>query len=178
MLKFLAGLLAALGLGAQVATPDEPKGPEQITGELRSMVFAIKPGEIGLTPATHPHKVWGVVMETGMDRGYYTLVALADGTTSLYLSTGGGIIGAGEHAPVRKASQAFIGSADEWIGSAKAATAFPPPGKGQTTFYLLTFDGPLTYSAEEIELGEGRDALSEFFHAGHAVISAVREASP
>jgi hypothetical protein len=176
MLRILASILAVLGIGAAQA-PASSKQPaaDQVISDMRTLVFAIRPDEIGISPATYPRKVWGVMMETGTDRGFYTLVTLADGTTSLYFSTGGGVIGAGGHESVRTASQTFLSTADDWIGSAKPIDSYPPPAAGQTTFYFLTFDGTLTYSAEEAELGKGRDELSDFFHAGQAVIAAIRE---
>lgn len=51
---------------------------------LRKMVFNLKPDKIGLIKETFKHPVWGMIMETGIPEGYYTLVSLADGTTSLY----------------------------------------------------------------------------------------------
>lgn len=175
MFRILASILAALGMGAQAPAPERPAAADQVISDARTLIFAIRPDEIGISRATYPHKAWGVVMEAGTDGGFYTLVTLADGSTSLYFSNGGGIIGAGEHEPVRKASQAFIALADDWIGSATPAGSYPPPAIGQTTFYFLTFDGTPTYSAAETELGEGRDKFSPFFHAGHEVIAAIRE---
>jgi hypothetical protein len=46
-------------------------------------------------------------MDWSMDNGTATLVAYDDGTTSLYTSTGGGVIGAGSHGEVRDAAEAF-----------------------------------------------------------------------
>jgi hypothetical protein len=40
---------------------------------------------------------WAILMETGLADACYTLVAVADGSASLYFSNGGGIIGGGEH---------------------------------------------------------------------------------
>ena len=47
-------------------------------------------------------------METGYEEAVATLVAVADGTTSLYFSNGGGVIGAGTHAAVAEASRALL----------------------------------------------------------------------
>ena len=52
----------------------------------------------------------GGLMETGYPRAVATLVVVADGSTSLYLSNGGGTIGAGQHARVRSASAEFMRS--------------------------------------------------------------------
>ena len=176
MRKIIATLLTAFGIGGSAAAAKAPEAPApSMSGDLRAMVLNLSPSEIGLTPENFPHRVWGVVMETGLDAGYYTLVVLADGSTSLYFSTGGGIIGAGEHSSVREASTNFIGMANKSLDSANSASAFPPPNSGNTVFYFLTFNGTKTYTAPEIELGENRDSLSNLFHAGHVVIAAVRQ---
>jgi hypothetical protein len=51
------------------------------------------------------------------------------------------------------------------------------PSVGRVRFFLRTFAGTLTAEADEEDLGEGRHPLSPLFHAGHEVITAVRESS-
>ena len=142
---------------------------------LREMVFNLKPDKIGLTKETFKHPVWGMVMETGIPEGYYTLVSLADGTTSLYFSNGGGIIGGGEHENVRKASGYFLTGAQHFYKKAKKVTSNPAPQNGEVNFYFLTFSGTLMYSASEEKLGNDKDELSDLFYAAHGVISELRE---
>lgn len=176
MKRLFATLLALLGLGGSALASEPPKEPEAMTQGLRKMVLGLAPADIGISAESYPHEVWGILMETGMERGSYTLVALADGTTSLYFSTGGGIIGAGEQAPVRQASGRFIALANDSVAAARPTDAYPLPEAGQTVFYFLTFHGIRTYAAKEADLGEMRDGLSNLFHAGHGVITAVRQA--
>lgn len=47
-------------------------------------------------------------METGDPRGTATLAALADGTTSPYVTVGGGIIGGGFHQAMSAATRWFL----------------------------------------------------------------------
>ena len=177
MWKIFATLLSIFG-ASQAAAQQPDAASKPIMDDLRSMVLGLSPAEIGVSPQTFPHQAWGMVMETGMDGGYYTLVVLADGTTSLYFSTGGGVIGAGEKPGVREASQQFIALGNRLLGSAQEAASLQPPAKGNTQFFFLTFDGVRSYAAPEVELGEERDRLSPLFHAGHAVIAAIRQAQP
>jgi hypothetical protein len=175
MRRLLATLLAFLGLSGPASASEPPKESDAITQDLRLMALTLKPEAIGISQKSYPHEVWGILMETGVERGSYTLVVLADGTTSLYFSTGGGIVGAGVHAPVRKASSQFIALANDSIAAASPTDSYPIPSTGQTLFYFLTFHGVKTYSAKEVDLGEMRDKLSNLFHAGHGVITAVRQ---
>ena len=151
------------------------KSEAEMAAGLRQMVLSLKPGDLGISEETFPHEVWGVLMETGYDSGAFSLVVLADGTVSLYLSTGGGVIGAGEHESVRGPAGSFLGWANHFVSEAKPSEAQPLPTEGQTIFYFLTNSGIRSYSAKEVELGEGRDKLSDLFHAGHAVITEVRK---
>ena len=177
MRKILAGLLSIVGFGNAAAQSPAPS-PVQATSELRSMVLALKPGEIGLSPSESPSRVWGVVMETGMDRGYYTLVVLGDGTTSLYFSNGGGIIGAGERESVQAPSREFLAAGNQFAAAATPATDTAPPRQGFTKFFLLTFDGLRTYTAPELALVEEHDSLSPLFYAGQSVITQLRLVQP
>jgi hypothetical protein len=116
-------------------------------------------------------------METGYPEAVATLVVLADGTTSLYFSNGGGVIGAGEHAAVRAAAQNLLSSAEEHLDGFMAVVETPLAHVGQVRFYIRTFNGTLSTEANEDDLGEGRHKLSRVFHAAHSVISAVREST-
>jgi hypothetical protein len=98
--------------------------PDQMTGELRSMVLNLNPKDIGITKDNFPHPVFAIVMETGFPEGSFTLSSIADGTTSLYFSSGGGIIGGGEHENVRKASTYLLSGAQHFYEKAKKVTTF------------------------------------------------------
>jgi L-alanine-DL-glutamate epimerase-like enolase superfamily enzyme len=52
--------------------------------------------------------VSGVVVDVPRSGGFASIVALADGTTSMYTSTGGGVIGAGTHAHVAEATRRLL----------------------------------------------------------------------
>lgn len=149
--------------------------PEQAARELRSMVLKLSAADIGVTLDSFPQQVWGMVMETGSCAGHYSLVALADGTTSLYFSSGGGVIGAGERPEVRQASHHFIERGNEFLTQAKPCNSTEPPNAGMTQFFFLSFEGIRSYIAQEVSLGEMQDPLSPLFHAGHAVITKIRQ---
>ncbi|MGI9318617.1 MAG: hypothetical protein ACR2QW_14910 [bacterium] len=147
---------------------------EAIKG-LREMIFNLDPNEIGITQDKLNHPVWGMVMETGFETGSFTLVTLADGTTSLYFSTGGGTIGAGEHENVRKAVGHYLTGAQYFYKNASKVEETPGPVEGEVIFYFLTFEGKFAYSAPEEKLGNGNDELSNLFYAAHAVMREIRE---
>lgn len=142
---------------------------------LRGMVFNVSAEELGLTASSHPSPIWGLVMELGLAKGVATLVALADGTTSLYFSSGGGILGAGEHSRVREASTAWLALAAEHLSLFQLTTDTAPPRAGRVVLYAKSFQGLLRLEASEMELGEHRHPAAPLFHAGQAVITTIRE---
>lgn len=154
------------------------RDPAEVIRALREQVFSISPGEVGMVPGPGHTRVWSVLMEMGYREAVVSLVSMADGTTSLYFSNGGGIIRAGQHQTVRDASLRFIALVDARIDELAFADTHPMPVVGRVRFYARTFEQLRTAEAGEHELGEGRHALSSWFHAGHEVIAAVREANP
>jgi hypothetical protein len=116
-------------------------------------------------------------METGYHEGTATLIALGDGTTSLYLSTGGGVVGGHAHQDVRQANAEFVETANRFRRHLEPTDSFPLAAKGYTIFYVLTDSGVLTGGGREEDLGLERDTLSPLFHAGHRVIAQLRSLS-
>ena len=66
--------------------------------KLRTQVLQRPAGDIELPPSDVVEPV-AILMETGYPEAVATLIAVADGTTSMYFSNGGGVIAAvREHA--------------------------------------------------------------------------------
>ena len=110
-------------------------------------------------------------METGYPEGSATLVALVDGSASLYLSGGGGWIGGIDRKTIREAAREMVQLAVKFQPQMTQAINFPLPQNGESVFYVLTDGGVFTANAPEDELGYDRHLLSPLFHAGHAVIT-------
>jgi hypothetical protein len=113
-------------------------------------------------------------MEMGYPEATVTLVAVADGATSLYFSSGGGIIGGGEHDAVRQAALAFLETIDRNLDGLEPSEESPLPERGRVRFNVLGYDSRWTAEAAEDDLGEGRHPLSTVFHAGQTVITQLR----
>lgn len=174
VLSLLLGVFRVHAEGSMAGTVPEPT---QVIKDLRSKALTLSPSEIGVSPSPETPHVWGVLMETGYPEALATLVALADGTVSLYLGHGGGIIGGGEHANVRQAGKALLSSAEQHLAKLSPTTLFPLPNVGRVRFYVLTFSGALTADVDENELGQRRHELSKLFYAGQNVITELRKIS-
>ncbi len=142
---------------------------------IRSRVLTLAPGEVGIFPTEEAPNVWGVLMEMAYPSAIYTLVALADGTTSLYSSLGGGILASGQHAGVAAAARALITEAENYVDILDVAQAYPLPGAGRVKFYVLTFRGNRTADFPEQELAKAEHDFNKFYARGQAVIDQIRK---
>jgi hypothetical protein len=143
--------------------------------DLRSRLLELDPADVGLAPtAAHPN-VWCALMEMGFPDGAATIVSLADGSTSMYTSEGGGVIGGGEHERVAQASMRFIAAVETRLGELEPDVSDELPGADLVTFRALTYSSRRAATASEDELASAGHPLSPLFDAGHEVITALRE---
>jgi hypothetical protein len=141
---------------------------------MRSQALSIEREPAGIPACSPDAPVWGVLMEMGVRNGSATLLALADGTTSLYFSSGGGVIGGQGHESVRRANASLLAEANRLVSLLTPTTDYPLPAAGTTNFYARTDSGVLTGGGADEELGRDRHDLSSLFLAGHAVLTELR----
>jgi hypothetical protein len=129
--------------------------------------------KFGIAVPSTPNEPWGVVMDWGVPAGTATVVALADGSASIYLSSGGGFLGGGQsHESIRNAAKQTIEVAKQVQGLARPTSDYPIPGRGKVTFYLLTDSGVLIADASDEDLRSHRSPL---YKLGDAVQNVVTE---
>jgi len=141
---------------------------------LRSQALNLDPASIGLSPTADLPRVVGVVMDMTYPNGGATLVAIADNTTSLYTSTGGGTIGGGDHASVAAVNRQLLTTSEAELDRFRAADRVELPRVGGVRITVLTYAGRRTIEARADDLGEGRHPASAVFHAAHEVIHALQ----
>src|SRR5918998_3114904 len=122
----------------QVGT-DRSSGEAYLGSATPSSLYPANGGRHSCTAPEAP--AWGVLMETGYPEATATLFALSDGTTSLYLSSGGGVIGGHAHQSMRQANAALLDTANQYYQHLKPSESFPVPVEGHTLFYVLTDSG-------------------------------------
>ena len=120
------------------------------------------------------HGVSAILMETGYTEDVVTLVVTADGTLSLYYSSGGGVVGWGTYDGPRRAAQELLETAGGFQNFCTLTKKYPLPLKGNTRFYLVTAGGVLTAEAKLDELGSDRHRLSPLFRKAHELIGEIR----
>ncbi len=145
---------------------------------LRSMVLHLDPSTLAVPDGAPWSGAVVVVMELGLQSGTASVVAIADGTVSMYVSTGGGVIGAGEHAAVRGVAERFRTVAAESRGLLQRTEDFPLPDAGRVRFQVRTRDGDYTGVAPEAALQTGRHPLAELYRAGQDLMTEIRLSTP
>ena len=159
---------------------DDERGRESeaaaIYTGLRDAVLNLDPSSVGIDQGPDTEAVWGLVMDWSLDEAVATVVSLADGTTSLYLSSGGGSIGAGEHPATAAASISALRLAERMIDGVPEATDAPLPARGRTSLTLLTFAGLRRFEDDNAAFENGTSPLSPLANAMQDVISEIRRA--
>ena len=84
--------------------------------DLRNLAFSATEEQIGVQLPSEQTKIYGVVMDWDLGEGTATLVAFLSGDASLYLSSGGGVLGGGGgHENVKQSVSAFIDKAEKYL---------------------------------------------------------------
>lgn len=159
------------------STMSEIQTNKNMYTDMRNMAFSVTPQQLGITIADDKTTVYGVIMDWGMDANTATLVAYQTGDASIYLSSGGGTIGGGQHASVSKVAKQYISQAQSFMAHAAKTDNTQLPADNEVIFYLLTNNGIYT----------GRDNINNFENASSAwlpmftnandVITALRQVS-
>ena len=150
-----------------------PRGKRAVYRDLRSMALGLDPGAIRMPEGALWSDALVAAMEIGMPEATATVVAIADGTVSMYQSRGGGVIGAGEHAAVRGAADRFRTVVAESRGLLERTGVFPPPAVGEVRFHARIGDDRLTGAAPEPLLKTGRHQLAPLYAAGQDVLTEI-----
>jgi hypothetical protein len=144
--------------------------------DLRGQILHADPTTLGFS-LNLDRPVWGAVMDMAFPDGAASLVSLEDGTTSLYTSTGGGVIGGGAHQSVVEATHAFLEVVGEHVSQFAPTDSDELPGPGLVRFHALGFDARRFADAPESDLQTRAHALWPLYYAGHQVITALRFAT-
>jgi hypothetical protein len=116
-----------------------------------------------------------VLMDWHVDKGTVTVMAAADGSASLYLSSGGGFIGGGQKVPsIREAALHAVAVATGLRFYFERTDSTPLPSLGDVTFYLTTGMDIRCAVAAEAKLRAGADPLAALGGAMQRIVTEYR----
>jgi hypothetical protein len=179
--RVIAAALAAIfvtvcGAARAAAAQEKPASATAIPrNALRERALKVEARQIGLSPSSG--QVWGTIVDMTVENGTATVVCFLDGTTSLYTSTGGGLIGAGGHESVRKTTTAFLKLVNAHVGGLPVATDFTLPQEGRVEFFIRRDANVLVAEASLQELSSEKHPLFKVFHSLQAVINEMQRTS-
>ncbi|MEO6053434.1 MAG: hypothetical protein ABIP97_05420 [Chthoniobacterales bacterium] len=156
---------------AQPRAPQPEDDPHKTFSEMRKQVLRGTSTKFDLPAPVTATEPWGVMMETTFQAGSLTLIALSDGTASIYLSSGEGSIGGGQHESIRNAAQRLVALGASFQPGATRMRMFTLPMNGQAIFYLLTDSGVFGAKALEDDFTERRHPWSALYFAAHEIIT-------
>lgn len=186
ILIFCLFLLIALGatyLLTKKPTPRRLVGGDVPLSEtylgLRRQVLTGLHGKVALPAPKKTTEPYAVVMDWNTGNAMATIVAVSDGTASIYLSNGGGSIGGGQgHQEIREAALSAITLAADLQPQMESVVSYPLPMRGEVIFYLVTEAGVFSASAPAKELSAGKHPLSRLGNAMQNIITQYRLVEP
>ena len=147
--------------------------------DLRAKLLAMRPEEVRLKPSADLPRVWAAMMEWQVSKAVVTLVAVADGTTSLYFTSGGGVIGGGEHDTVHTASRAWLAAVDKFVEAGAFVDQQSPIATvaSATSFAALTYGGLKGARDTDARLRSKTSPIWPIYWLGQDVVTKLRETS-
>jgi hypothetical protein len=142
---------------------------------LRYMAFKTTPEQLRLSLPADRTIVYGVVMDWGMSGATATTVSYQTGDASLYLSSGGGVIGGGQHQNVNSAAKQFVSIAQTFLDKAVKTEITPLPSTDEVKFYLLTNKGVFVGQDQMKNFENNTSAWSKLFEEGNNVLTELRK---
>ena len=156
-------------------SPDKKVDPNNNPYEdLRNMAFGATQEQIGVNIPINETKIYGVIMDWDVGEGIATVVAFQSGDASVYLSSGGGVIGGFRHDNVKTAAIRFVNEAQKYLGNTKPTDTTPLPGKDMVNFYFLTNTGKYVGQEAVANFENSTSKWLEFFNEANNLMSEVR----
>jgi hypothetical protein len=145
--------------------------------DLRSMAFKTTADQLGLAIPANQTIVYGVVMDWEMGGATATTVAYQTGDASLYLSSGAGVIGGGQHENVNRSAKEFVHLAQTYLYKTNKTETTSLPKEDFVKFYLLTTQG--VYVGEEAikNFENNTSHWLLLFEEGNKVLTELRKTS-
>jgi regulator of RNase E activity RraB len=165
------------GWGTDPSQSDKTETTENAFEGLRNMAFSATPEQIGLSLPTDKTVVYGIVMDWEMGGATATTVSYQSGDASLYLSSGGGVIGGGQYQNVNSAAKQFVTLAQTFLDKTAKTQTTPLPPTDEVKFYLLTNKGVFVGQETMKNFENNSSSWLKLFEEGNNVLTELRKTS-
>lgn len=142
--------------------------------DLRAMAFSTTPEQLQLSLPADKTIVYGIIMDWEMGGATATIVSYQSGDASMYLSSGGGIIGGGQHQNVNRAARQFVSLGQAYLDKAIKTETTDLPTTDQVKFYLLTNKGKFAGQDNMKNFENNSSEWLKLFEEGNKVLTQLR----
>jgi hypothetical protein len=157
----------------ELRTPEAKKANHY--SALRAQILNWKCPQVSSSSPDISGNPCAVVMDWAVKSGVATVVAISDGSASIYYSSGGGSIGGGYARPaLRDAASHAVSIASKFLDGMQLTDNFPLPEGGGVIFYIVTGKGVFTAKASVELLSTNRHPLSELGNSMQTIITEYR----
>jgi hypothetical protein len=183
----ITGIVSIAGIGILISCNNKPKkeiidktqhtektAEQNPYMDMRKMALSVTAEQLGFQMPGHSIKVYGIVTDLDMGGGTATVVTYLTGDASIYLSSGGGFIGAGQHESVKKVTKEFVENGHLISFKGKQFENPDLPTNGKANFYFLSNMGQtrITESISKMESGESE--FSNLFAELNNIMTEIR----
>jgi hypothetical protein len=155
------------------AGPQPPSTPAEVAAGLRAQALGLAETLARAGRPGNADPALGAMMEIGFAGVTVSVFATNSGDGSLYVSTGGGVIGGGAHEAVRAAARAFVAAVGR-VAARMAPSRGDPPEAGQLVIHAVTPGGLRETRGPLAEYVEGANPMANLFALGNAVFTQLR----
>ena len=159
------------GIETEIKPPVSIRNPYQ---GLRNTAFRMRPEMLGIGFSTDALQVYGLIIEWEIQGAVVSLVCYQTGDTSLYVSTGGAIIGGGKYPEVSVKAVECVQMADQFLSQTEENESHNLPEKGGINFYFLTNQGVRLYSTQLAYVEKGESEFTPLFNQGNKLLNELR----
>ncbi len=153
-------------------TPDREHKPAQNPyNDLRNQAFSVTKEQLQLVD---DNELFGLIMDWDLGDGTMTLITFRTGDASMYLSSGGGVIGGGQHENVRSAVVSCLNTAERYLKSSEKVEHSTLPKPNSVNFYFLTTAGHYLIFEEMQNFEIESSQVYQLFKEANNVISELR----
>jgi hypothetical protein len=183
----LIGIVSIAGIGILTNCNNKPK--KEITEktqqteknteqnpylDMRKMALTVTAKQLGLQIPKDSIKVYGIISDLDMDGGTATVVTYLTGDASIYLSSGGGFIGARQYKSVQKVTKEFVENGHLISFKGKQFENFDLPSNGNANFYFLSNMGQTRIIESISKMESGESEYSKLFAELNNVMTEIR----
>jgi hypothetical protein len=155
----------------------EQTDPKDTGKALRLMALESSPKDLGFSPDQDYPKVYGILMDWRVGEDTASILAMRDGTASLYTTSTFGVLGGQKHENVRRAAEQCTRIADQFLDKSTAAVNFSYPKEGEVFFYLLTYEEVRLCIGNEKAIHQSNDPTRPLFAAAQNLLTQLRLAT-